>query len=239
MNQGQQIHPFDWRRLLIGQAPAGFILEIAVRALVIYVVLLVAMRLMGKRTASQLTLTELAVVVTLGAAVGVPMQTPERGLLAGFVVLGVALIFQRAVNALGFRSGRITRMVEGDVSILIKDGVLDLRAMKVSGMAREQIFSALRTSGMQQLGQVRRLYLEASGQFSVLPTRSPRPGLSIVPTQDAEIRDLQERAHGQWACQACGYVARNGDDPGFPCEHCGQTRWTHARTEARIGLADG
>src|SRR5256886_2776874 len=141
MGSGGQgrIEPFDWHRVFIGQAPSAFILETALRSLMIYVVLLVAMRLMGKRTAAQLSLTELAVVVTLGAAVGVPMQVPERGMLPGLVALAVAVLFQRGVNAIGFFSGRVTRLVEGDVAILLRDGVLELRAMKLAGIAREQI----------------------------------------------------------------------------------------------------
>jgi uncharacterized membrane protein YcaP (DUF421 family) len=238
MGSGGQIQPFDWRRIIIGQAPAAFVLETALRALLIYVVLLVAMRLMGKRTAAQLSLTELAVVVTLGAAVGVPMQVPERGMLPGVVVLAVAVLFQRTVNAIGFRSGRVTRLVEGDVSILLRDGVLDLRAMRVAGVAREQIFSILRSNGVEQLGQVRRIYLEATGQMSVLRAPARAPGLSIVPTEDPQIRDAQPLAHGRWACQVCGTVVPAGDKPADACEHCGNELWTEARLETAAGDRD-
>jgi uncharacterized membrane protein YcaP (DUF421 family) len=227
----QKIQPFDWQRVFVGQAPAAFILETALRALMIYVVLLVAMRLLGKRTAAQLTLTELAVVVTLGAAVGVPMQVPERGMLPGFAVLAVAVLFQRGVNTLGFRSGKITRLIEGDVSILLRDGVLDLRAMKLAGIAREQIFAALRSGSIEQLGQVRRIYLEASGQLSTLRAPTSRPGLSIVPTQDPEIRQLQRLASGQWACQHCGNVQESEAKPESPCDRCHNRRWTEAMCE--------
>jgi hypothetical protein len=74
-----EIRLTDWSRILIGQAPWTFMIEIAGRALFIYFILLVAMRLMGKRIGAQLTQSELAVVVSLGAAIGVPMQAPDRG----------------------------------------------------------------------------------------------------------------------------------------------------------------
>jgi uncharacterized membrane protein YcaP (DUF421 family) len=240
VNQGQQqqIHVFDGHRFFIGQAPAMFMVETAVRALLIYVVLLLAMRLMGKRTVSQLSLTELAVMVTLGAAVGVPMQVPDRGMLPGVIVLAVALLFQRGVNALGFRSGRIARLVEGDVSILLRDGRLDLPAMKKVGVSRQQLFAAIRTQGSQQLGQIRRVYLEATGQLSMFATRNPVPGLSILPTQDQDLIRLQSKVEGTWACRMCGNTVDAREEPEEACDRCDNHRWTEAMLEVREGLGD-
>jgi uncharacterized membrane protein YcaP (DUF421 family) len=236
MNQGQaQIQAFDWRRIFIGQAPASFLLETVLRAVMVYIVLLISMRLLGKRTASQLTLTELAVVVTLGAAVGVPLQVPERGMLPGVVVLAVAILFQRGLNLLGFRSGRAARTLEGDVSILIRDGQLDLPAMKLAGVGRQQLFAVLRTKGVEQLGQVRRLYLEATGEFSVIRRDEPDPGLSIVPESDTSLRDLGEIARGRWACRSCGHLIRGASKPSVGCERCAQQRWTEAMWERSRG----
>src|SRR5687767_1371205 len=96
--QQQQIEPFDWQRLLLGEAPAWFLVEIAARMALIYLMLMVAMRLMGKRLAGQMSLSEMAIVVTLGAAVGVPMQAPERGILAPVVLLAIAILFQRGLS---------------------------------------------------------------------------------------------------------------------------------------------
>lgn len=62
------------QRILIGDGPWAFLLEVVVRAALVYVLLLVAMRMMGKRVAAQLSITELAVILMLGAAIGVPIQ---------------------------------------------------------------------------------------------------------------------------------------------------------------------
>jgi uncharacterized membrane protein YcaP (DUF421 family) len=61
------------QRILIGENPWSFLLEVALRSGIIYVVLFITMRLMGKRMAAQLSVSELAVMITLGAAVGVPL----------------------------------------------------------------------------------------------------------------------------------------------------------------------
>jgi uncharacterized membrane protein YcaP (DUF421 family) len=61
-------------RILIGDGPWAFLIEVLPRAIVMYALLLISMRLMGKRVAAQLSITELAVILMLGAAIGVPIQ---------------------------------------------------------------------------------------------------------------------------------------------------------------------
>lgn len=65
-------------RLLIGDGPWAFLVEVIPRAVVMYLLLLVAMRLMGKRVAAQLSITELAVILMLGAAIGVPIRCRRK-----------------------------------------------------------------------------------------------------------------------------------------------------------------
>src|SRR4051812_42178617 len=99
----QQIRILDVKRWLIGETPWTFLIEVAVRGVTIYVFLLLAIRLMGKRVAGQLSLSELAIMVTLGAAIGVPMETPQNGLLPGLVILLIAVFYQRGIGYLSYR----------------------------------------------------------------------------------------------------------------------------------------
>jgi len=213
--------------MLLGEGtPGGFLAETAVRALVVYLVLLVCMRVMGKRTTSQLSLAELAVVITLGAAIGVPMQVPERGLLPGIIVLGVIVLVQRGINHLASRRGKIQNLVEGTLTVVLRDGVLDLKALHSLSLPRETLCAVLRGHGIEQLGEVRRVYLERSGQFSVLRAEPARAGLSIIPPRDTS--QLMENAPAQWACESCGRVVRQVNPPTVPCGACHRQEWTHA-----------
>src|SRR5437660_8135904 len=140
----QQLQPFDLHRIFIGQSPGWFMLEVIVRIVLIYAVLLVAMRMMGKRVAAQMSVSELAVIVTLGAAVGVPMQVPDRGMLPAILILGVAVLFQRGLSLWGFRSRKVELLAQGDVSVLVQDGRIFLDAMRTAVFSRERLFSLLR-----------------------------------------------------------------------------------------------
>src|SRR4051794_37159582 len=59
---------FDLHRWLVGESPWWFLAEVTIRAIIVYAVLLITLRAMGRRVASQMTISELAIVVTLGAA---------------------------------------------------------------------------------------------------------------------------------------------------------------------------
>jgi uncharacterized membrane protein YcaP (DUF421 family) len=214
------IQPFDPRRLLIGKTPPLFLLEIVLRAVFVYVVLLIAIRLMGKRVAGQLSLSELAVIVTLGAAIGVPIEVPEHGMLPAAIVLAVAIAYQRGIGLLSFRHRRVELLTQGDLIVLIRDGVLNLPAMRKSGLSRERLSAALRERGIEHLGEVRRMYFETSGAFSIYPADNPRPGLSIVPPEHPGLQRQQDLA----ACLSCGTVV-DQDRRSDKCASCGAQGW--------------
>src|SRR6195952_1096874 len=90
----QNIRLSDWQRILLGDAPPSFLLEVFGRAVVLYVLLLLALRVLGKRMNGQLTITEMTVMIALGAIMGGAMQMPDRGLLHGAAALLLAIIFQ-------------------------------------------------------------------------------------------------------------------------------------------------
>src|SRR5215203_3657929 len=90
----EEIHLWDIKRILFGQAPPEFMLEVLIRSIIIYVATIIIMRFLGKRMNGQLTILEYAVMVVMGATISVPMQIADRGLLQGFVVLRAKKIFQ-------------------------------------------------------------------------------------------------------------------------------------------------
>src|SRR4051812_44387664 len=89
--ESQAIQITDWVRILTGHYPTSFLLELVLRAVFVYALLVVAMRFLGQRMAAQLNPVEQGAVVTLAAAVGVPLMSPDRGLLAAVVIAAVMI----------------------------------------------------------------------------------------------------------------------------------------------------
>ena len=115
-----------------------------------------------------------------------------------------------------------------------EDGVLQVRAMAGVPMNPEEAFEALRLRDIEQLGQVRRAYIEQGGQISVLrwrPEETP-PGLPLIPPWDLEQppkwhADALPQAGGlRFCCANCGL--RPDTTPTAACPHCDCDEWTVA-----------
>jgi uncharacterized membrane protein YcaP (DUF421 family) len=221
-----EIHLADWQRILFGQAPPMFLIEVFFRTLVIYVFLLFVLRWLGKRMSGQLTILEMAVMLTLGAIVSVAMQTPDRGITLSMFVLFCTLAFQRGLSRLGIKSARIEELTQGRISTLVKDGVLDLDEMRRCRISRQQLFAQLRSSGIFNLGQVRRVYLEACGVFSTVKTQAAVPGLPTLPPGDKTVTIIFQHT-SDIACTNCGKVSSHGPSV-KECPACGAKNWITA-----------
>lgn len=224
-----QYHLADWQRILFGQAPPIFLLEVLVRSIIVYVFLLFVLRWLGKRMSGQLTILEMAVMLTLGAIVSVGMQTPDRGITLTMFVLFCTLAFQRGLSWLGIKSAPIEELSQGKISTLVKDGVLDLDEMRRCRISHQQLFGELSSSGIYNLSQVRRVYLEACGLFSTVKMHTKIPGLPTLPPGDNKAVALVFHDTSDMACTNCGKVSH--PEPSLKeCPACGSNSWTNAVT---------
>jgi uncharacterized membrane protein YcaP (DUF421 family) len=218
-----QIHINDLQRIFIGEANVDFYIEVIIRSIVIYLLLIVSMRLLGQRMASQLSRIEMAAMVSLAAAIGVPLQTPERGLLPAVIIAIVVVCVARIISYYSSRNQKFEELSQDDLDILVENSVLNIPLMKKTRITRERLFAQLRSEGITNLGAVRRLYFEANGTFSLIKNTHPKPGLCILPDWDSDfIEELEMRE--ELFCLNCG----NQKNPGREeeeCPKCGDSVW--------------
>lgn len=221
-----EIHLAGWQRILFGQTPPMFLLEVFIRTVIVYIFLLFVLRWLGKRMSGQLTILEMAVMLTLGAIVSVGMQTPDLGIALSMFVLLCTLAFQRGLSRWGIRSARVEELTQGRISTLLKDGVMDLEEMRRCRISKQQLFAELRSKGIFHLGELGRVYLEACGLFSTVKMHTPVAGLPTLPPGDNKVISLM-RYTGDMACKNCGLLIAH--EPILrKCPHCGANSWTQA-----------
>jgi uncharacterized membrane protein YcaP (DUF421 family) len=216
----------DIMRILRGEVPWGFYVELFIRAAVVFVILIASFRLMGKRMASRMTRNELAAVATLAAAIGIPLQTPDRGLVPGLLIAGILILVQRFVASRAAKNESFERSTQGKISTLVEDANLQIAAMKECHISRERIFSTLRSSNIRHLGEVKRLYLEASGSFTVINHPKPEPGLCVLPEVEKDFIAEQKFDQEKKVCSYCGYGQRETKEP--VCPNCDHAEWVTA-----------
>jgi uncharacterized membrane protein YcaP (DUF421 family) len=220
-----EIHFNDLFRIFIGEAPYHFYIELIFRAAFIYLVLMVSIRLMGRRMSTQLSRNEMAAVVSLAAAIGVPLMNAERGLLLAVVIAFVIIIFQLLVAKRAAVNSKFEALTQDKYTTLVRDGVLNTKAMMVARVSRERVFAQLRSEEISHLGQVKRLYFEAGGSFSLLVRTRPEPGLSVLPVWDEALSSALHQRGSKEVCQYCGFEPSGSAISPVKCANCKRNVW--------------
>ncbi len=215
----------EWQRIFIGEVPGAFFIELFFRAIVIYLILVLSMRAMGKRMSSQLSRNELAALVSLAATIGVPLMAPDRGVLPAVIIAITVVSTQRIIARWAFGNQEFERISQGNVSILICDHVIDVKELERTGLSQERLFAELRCNAVMHLGEVERLYIEANGAFTLIRSEECVNGLSVLPIQDQRFLDACKFDDQQRVCGFCGEI-KNDHSNDASCDNCGHKEWT-------------
>jgi uncharacterized membrane protein YcaP (DUF421 family) len=221
-----EINLADWQRILVGDVPPEFYLELVIRTLFLFALLIISLRLLGRRMSAKTSRIELTALFTLAAAIGVPLQAPDRGLLPAIVIAIVVILVGRMVAAKAFKSQSFEQKVVDDFSILVKDGVIQMHEMEKTRVTVERLFAQLRGYGIYQLGEIRRLYFEANGSFTLVRHPAPFAGLTVIPAVDRAFLDERAQA-AEKVCRSCGSREHNTSRNGT-CSNCGDKEWVSA-----------
>src|SRR3954469_2293982 len=144
----------DWSRILRGQSSWWFVPEAMPRLILLYLLLIGALRLMGGRMSSGLTRNELLALVFLAAAIGPPLQNPDQGLLPPLIIAAWVVGLQRLMTLGTFHSHHLENAIDGKVSTLVSDGCINLRELRACALGVERVHAQLRGEGLLNLGQV-------------------------------------------------------------------------------------
>jgi uncharacterized membrane protein YcaP (DUF421 family) len=224
----------DIQRILFGQVTGYFYIEAIFRILIIYLILVMSMRLMGKRLSSQMSRNEMAAISSLAAAIGIPLMNPDRGILPAVIIAIIIIIFQVLVARKAAANRRFEALTQDRLEVVAEDGKLNPKVMLHTRVSRDRVFAQLRSANITHLGMVNRLYFEASGNFTVVQASEPKPGLSILPEWDKElISDLLSPVATQ-ICYHCGEEnSKESGDGKKICAHCGYDNWVAAVEEKK------
>ncbi len=224
----EDIHLNDIQRILIGNVPVSFFLEAAGRLSVVYLILMVSMRLIGKRMASQISRMERVAMVSLAAAIGIPILSPDRGILPAIIIAVIVVIIGRVISIGALKNQRFQKMVQGNIAALVEDGVMNFEVMEKTSITRERVLSQLRTNGIKNLGRVKRLYIEAGGGFTLIENDQEQAGLSTVPNWHTYLIGKQKEEKALPVCSNCGNKKNTTKTNQEKCGNCGENNWTVA-----------
>ncbi len=144
------------------------IIDLTIRAAIVYLVLLLGIRLTGKREVGQMTPFDLVLLLLISNAVQNSMIGPYNALTAGLVAAFILLLINRGLSRLAFKDRKWRRRIEGSPSLLVFQGRVNQRAMAREGISEEDLRTALREHGVEHISEVHMAVLEVDGNISVI-----------------------------------------------------------------------
>ena len=146
--------------------------ERVVRAIVVYLFLLVVFRVFGRRELGQLTGFDIIVLLTISNILQNSMIGNDNSVSGGLIGAGVLLVANLTLAFIVFRSRRAERLVEGRPRILIRDGVLDRDEITKELLTEQDLIAAVHREGLESFSEVRWAIAEPNGMISVIPRRN-------------------------------------------------------------------
>ncbi len=200
-----------------------------IRTIVLYFILIVGIRAMGKRQIGELEPIELVLMLLISDLAAVPMQDFGIPLLNGVVPIVTLLSLSMLLSFFSMQSVRFHRLICGNPTTLIKDGVIQQAAMRRNRFTLDELLEELRAQSVTDLTAVKYAVLETNGQLSVLlyPDEAP-----ATPKQLG--RSVKDDVFIPVVLVNDGHVLKNGlKDKGLDEAWLGRTLRAHGFRSAR------
>ncbi len=180
-----------------------------VRTLILYLAVITAVRLMGKRQVGEMQPDELVVTILISAVISVPMQDIDIPLLHGVIPVLTLIAAEVLISTLSLRWPRLRRLLSGRPVPVVRRGVVDQKALRELRFSVDDLLEELRLAGIFDLREVFFAQVETNGKLSVLPESDCAPatpkqhGLTVEPSSapaliiaDGEVREDALRQAG-------------------------------------------
>ena len=181
----------------------------AIRTVIIYIFIITAMRIMGKRQLGELQPVELVVTLLISDLAAVPMQESGMPLLNGLVPILILVSLELIFSGLMLKLPWVSRLISGNPITIVRDGTLDQKALKKLRMTVDDLMETLRAQNVFAIEDVGYAVAETNGKISVYmkPEKQavtcgdvnavpPDTGMPLVVVSDGKL--------SRWAMQTCG-----------------------------------
>lgn len=145
-----------------------------IRTVILYILIILAMRIMGKRTIGEMHSTELVVSIMISDLATVPMQSKSTPLLDGIIPIFTLVILELIFAYLILKSRVIRRILVGKSCSVVKGGKLMEKDMANLRVTVDDIEEQIRIGGYTSLDEVSEVTIETNGQVSILPKGKSR-----------------------------------------------------------------
>ena len=142
---------------------------IFIRTLILYMLIAVALRAMGKRQMGELSPSEFVITLLFSELASLPMEDTETPLLYGFIPVLTLLALEILISSLFLKNRWIRKLINGKTSVLIENGEINQAEMARLRLTLDELIEELRLKNFINISDVKYAILESNGELSVFP----------------------------------------------------------------------
>ena len=161
-----------------------------IRTVIIYAILTITMRIMGKRQLGELDVGELVITILLSDIASLPITNPEKSLMSALLPVATLALLEISTSTLILKFPNIKKFLSSKPAILISHGRMDRREMRKARISIEDLITQIRQNGIYDLEEVDYAILEENGKMSIIPkAKNRQPDLCdlSIPCSDKGI----------------------------------------------------
>lgn len=144
------------------------ILDVLIRSVIIYLFVIIAIRIFGKKELSQLNVIDLVFILLISNSVQNAMVGNNTSLAGGITAASALFLLNFVLKNLLFKSKKISEFFQGDPIMLVYSGKVSKEHLEKTGISMDELMEAVREHGVKKLSEVNLAVLELDGNISVL-----------------------------------------------------------------------
>lgn len=146
-----------------------------IRTIILYIFVIAAVRLMGKRQIGELQPSELVVAILISELAAIPMQNSGIPLISGIIPILTLIACEIILSVITLSSVKLRRVISGKPTILIRNGKIDQKEMRKQRFTLDDLMEELRLNGYMSIDEVAYAIVETNGKLSIFPTCQNKP----------------------------------------------------------------
>ncbi len=150
-------------------------MTVFIRTVILYISVVIAMRIMGKRQLGELQPSEFVTALMISELATIPIDKTDLPLLKGIIPIFALVLLELILSVLVIKSEFMRRLVTGSPVQIIKDGKLIMKRLSGLRICIDDVMEQLRLAGYSSISQIDSAIIETNGQLSVVPIESERP----------------------------------------------------------------
>lgn len=150
-------------------------LKVIVRTILMYIFVTIGVRLMGKRQIGDMQPTELVVTFLISEIAAIPLQDVSQPVSVGLIAIFMLVLLEILASVAIMKNLRLRRIFTGRSVVIIKNGIIDQKAMQNVRMTVFDLVEMLRMQGYFEMNEIESAVLEVNGSLSVRPKPSKAP----------------------------------------------------------------